>query len=66
MCLTSSTTHVLLGNRIFQVAEVVVEAEAKGGVFLLMRVRAKAVVQARVGKQYVFLAKVLGISLTTS
>jgi len=66
MCVAPSTTYAPLGDSIFQVAQVVVEAEAKGGVFLLMRVRAKAVVQARVGKQYVFLAKVLGISLTTS
>jgi hypothetical protein len=66
MCVAPSTTYALLGDRIFEVAEVVVEAEANRGVFLLMRVRAKAVVQARVGRQYVFLAKVLGISLMSA
>ena len=45
--------------------EVVVETEAKG-VYLLMRVQVKAVLQARVGRQYVFLAKVLGISLMST
>mmetsp|Transcript_40865 Transcript_40865/g.65800 ORF Transcript_40865/g.65800 Transcript_40865/m.65800 type:complete len:80 (-) Transcript_40865:178-417(-) len=65
MCVAPSTTYALLGDRIFEVAEVVVEAEAKG-VYLLMRVRVKAVLQARVGRQYVFLAKLLGISLMSA
>jgi len=62
MCVTPRTTYTLLGGRNLVVAEVVVETEAKG-VFLLMHVWAKAVVQPRVGRQYVFLPKVLGISL---
>jgi len=65
MCVAPSTTYALLGGRNLEVTEVVVETEAKG-VYLLMRVQVKAVLQARVGRQYVFLAKVLGISLMST
>jgi len=66
MCVAPSTTYALLGDRIFELAEVVVETEVNRGVFPLMRVRTKAVVQVRVGRQYVFLVEVLGISLMST
>jgi len=66
MCVAPGTTYALLGDRIFELAEVVVETEVNRGVFPLMRVRTKAVVQVRVGRQYVFLVEVLGISLMST